>query len=200
MSLKIDRNSMDATKLAIHRILLNCTSYQWSLQGLGMLRLYLSEDVRLHIWDSRFALANASRIHNHPWDFTSRVIVGQLLNLKYVEEPESSPLAADLTHFRQKLLCGPGGGLVDSAEPCRLVLTQAQVFEEGDIYSQNAQEIHDSRPVVDGTVTIVRREFLADADHAYVYWPTYTGFGSAEPKDASVDVVAQIANAALRLF
>ena len=52
--------------------------YKWSLQGFGMLRLYLSDNIRLHVWTTEHRVENVSDIHDHPWDFISTVLFGQL--------------------------------------------------------------------------------------------------------------------------
>lgn len=54
------------TKLFVKTILSNPENFKWSIQGLGMLRVYLSDEVRLHIWDSRFKVPGVSPLHNHP--------------------------------------------------------------------------------------------------------------------------------------
>src|SRR6185503_17239495 len=57
----------------------------WTLQGFGMLRTYLGDDMnmRLHVWDARHAAPNVSSIHNHPWGFTSLILSGEMENVLY---------------------------------------------------------------------------------------------------------------------
>ncbi len=58
-------------------------AFEWSLQGFGMLRLYLSKEVRLHVWDDRYAVKNVTTIHTHPWHFRSTVLFGELTDVLY---------------------------------------------------------------------------------------------------------------------
>lgn len=69
----------------------------WSTQGLGMLRLYLSREVRLHVWHSAFRVPSVSDIHDHPWDFRSDIVCGSVRNVRYgiVSESECGPVLQD---------------------------------------------------------------------------------------------------------
>lgn len=58
----------------------------WTIQGFGMLRLYITDDQiwRLHIWDTEeMAVEDVTRTHDHPWDFDSRILSGELRNLRF---------------------------------------------------------------------------------------------------------------------
>jgi hypothetical protein len=54
------------TKALVKNILEKATSYKWSLQGFGMLRLYLSKDVRMHVWHPDFAVKKVSHDPHAP--------------------------------------------------------------------------------------------------------------------------------------
>src|SRR3954464_13201284 len=92
-----------------HRMLLHPEYSEWSLQGLGMLRCYLTEDraIRLHIWDDRYQVEDVSPLHDHPWDFESVIIVGALVNVKYVKVPNDNIIGQMYQHTQ--IICGPGG-------------------------------------------------------------------------------------------
>lgn len=182
------RTLEDLSKSDVHDILVNCDDYEWSLQGLGMLRLYLDDVTRLHIWDDRFRVRNVSQMHTHPWNFSSRVIAGEVTNLIFEEDERGS------RYKRQKIRCGEGGGLVGNWDTVNL-LPKAKTYSEGDTYSELAHEIHISRPER-GTVTIIEREFLDDTEHAYVYWE-FGDWVSAEPREAAIEEVHQICNYSL---
>ena len=64
-------------------ILDNASSYKWSVQGFGMLRLYIRKVGRLHIWDNELRYPGVSVIHNHSWDLESTIIVGAIRNTRY---------------------------------------------------------------------------------------------------------------------
>lgn len=175
-------------RLLIRKILEDAN--QWSLQGMGMFRLYLSEQVRLHVWDTRFTVPNVSTIHTHPWDFESLVICGKIENKIYVQ------VDGENTHMRQKLLCGTGGGLVESPIECRLWMGDSREYRSSDRYYERADIIHESVPE-DGTITLVTRFFQEDKDHAYVFWPTGQEWVSAEPRPATTEEIKEMKSLAL---
>jgi len=178
-------------KLLVKAILQKAQSFNWSLQGFGMLRLYLSQEVRLHVWDSRYAVPGVSVIHTHPWDFLSQVVAGKVGNILFNEsETKGMPF------HKQVIQCGPGGGLCGMPTDVLLHPAYEELYIEGQSYTQNAQEIHASRPA-DGTVTILTRTFREDTEHAAVYWPAGTEWGSAEPRPATPEEVAAITGNAL---
>lgn len=78
-----------STKLLVKAILEKARAYKWSIQGFGMLRLYLSAEVRLHVWDSRFRVPGVTDIHDHSWDFESEVAAGEVLQRRYLVVPNA---------------------------------------------------------------------------------------------------------------
>lgn len=170
--------------------------HAWTLQGLGMLRLYLTSDksVRLHIWDDRFAVEGVSEMHTHPWDMRSTVIAGFVENARFVETTAGG--IRGIAYHRQSIFCGEGGGLEGDPQTVELIMRAPESYLPGDSYEQTAAEIHVSRPQR-GTVTIVERSFGSDVDHAYVYWPAGTKWGSAEPRPAHQHEISAILYQAL---
>lgn len=187
------RSSALMAKLLLEKTITQPGSYDWSLQGLGMFRLYLSPEVRLHLFDTRHAVKDVSTVHTHPWNFKSTILVGQILNTRLQEysyrEQGSSP------YRKSTIQCGTGGGLVrGSDEPhCHpgegelvfLARRPTERYRPGGIYYQEHSELHESVPML-GTITICERNFVnADRDHAAVYWPHGTQWVSAEPRAAT---------------
>ena len=167
--------------------------HSWSLQGFGMLRMYLSPEVRLHVWDSRYRTTNVSDIHDHPWDFTSTVLWGKMVNMRYFETLGTR--YTRYTHHSGQIVCGPNpsvSGPVD-IKRVRLGMDMPCAYEPGFSYTQLAGDLHSSSPV-DGTVTICRRTpaFGRSSEHARVYWPLGTDWVSAEPRPATNDEVLDI--------
>lgn len=156
---------------------------EWSLQGFGMFRRYLSKTERLHVWDSRFSVPGVSTIHDHPWDFESRVLAGTVVNRLYtVKEPT---VGVRPTHNCQRIKCGVGGCLVGDAPVLADLSVRSQwAYTWGERYEEKAHEIHESFPS-DGTVTLVTRTFKKDAEHANVFFPYGTEWVSAEPRSAT---------------
>jgi hypothetical protein len=176
----------------IQDMLLRAETLEWSLQGMGMFRHYLSRDVRLHVWDMRFMAAEVSTIHTHPWDFTSEVLSGLVVDRLYARED-----GVFYTHHEQRIVCGPGGGCTaDPPKPTRLGLPVEHPYPAGEVYVRRAEEIHETvaRP---GTVTVIHRRFKEDTEHASVFYRLDRTWVSAEPRRATLDEVRSMAKLAL---
>lgn len=185
------------TKLLAQALLMNPLDREWTLQGLGMLRTYLTPDrsVRLHVWDSRYAVPDVSEMHTHPWDMVSTVVAGELKNYKY---RHNLSLTVEPTYLQQAIHCGEGGGLIGEPEPVALFEQLPVYLSEGQSYSQSFNEIHVSVPK-DGTVTIVQRQVPpgGSPDRAYVFWPDGQEWVSAEPRPADPSEVEDICERSL---
>lgn len=182
-------------KELVQAILEKPHEHDWTLQGLGMLRMYLSKERRLHVWDSQFAVDNVSEMHTHPWDFKSLVVAGKIRNYKYIEVPSDSNA---YEYHRQQIHCGEGGGLIGEPTTVQLEKLPEQIFVEKESYEEYADEIHISRPH-DGTVTIVKRIFKDDIDHAFVYWKD-GDWVSAEPRKATYEEIETITQYSLNTW
>lgn len=169
--------------------------YQWTAQGLGMLRVYLRPEVRLHIWSESLMAPKVSSIHTHPWDFESYVVCGHMIDRNYKEQPQ---FKGD-PYMRQKILCGEGGGLTEAPEFLALQALTTKGYGPGDLYTHRAKDIHNST-FMDGTVTLVTRTFKDDTDHAFVYWPATDVWGSAEPRLATSEEINRVTSQALELL
>jgi hypothetical protein len=197
-----------STKLLVKQILEHPQGYNWSLQGLGMLRLYLSTEIRLHVWSSQHKVPGASAIHNHPWDFDSYVVAGVIHQNRYQEvSAQAGQISEGLRqHLKMRkpqafktstLHCGAGNCNMTEPVDIFLIEEDEEVYQEKDSYSQSACEIHYSKPE-DGTVTLVTRRFTReDVDHAQVFWPADEQWGSAEPRPATEREVHEITSFAL---
>jgi hypothetical protein len=178
------------TKQLVQKILENPSGYNWSLQGFGMLRLYLSLEVRLHVWDSRFRVPDVSLVHNHPWDFDSYIVAGVIQQRRFLKTEGS-------THLEYIIKAGPGGFLVTNGTPVKLQSLALERYEAGESYTQKADEIHESLPMP-GTVTLVTRSFTKeDVDHACTYTCNGVPWVSAEPRPATEKEVHAITSFAL---
>lgn len=174
----------------LYDLLIEHQSREWSLQGFGMFRTYLGGpgNRRLHIWDSRFRNPGVSMIHDHPWTFTSHVLVGEITNVIY---RDTADRLAPLYNVRE-LVCGPGGGLCDHAETTvkRLEPFSVQTYVEGDAYTESFELLHRSIPL-DGTVTLIERvRQERGPSEAFVAWPLGEEWGTAEPRPARPDEIA----------
>lgn len=193
-------NEIRLLRATVRSILEHADRYEWSLQGFGMLRTYLSKEVRLHVWNSRFAVPNVSTIHDHPWDFTSLIVSGRVTQYRFTESADPN---IGEPFSRQTIRCGVGGGLVhgcemNAPELVRLRRSYLETYDTGERYGQTANEVHHSLPD-DGTVTIVERTFRADTEHARVYYNTQE-WVSAEPRPATQGEVQRAIAAALEVW
>ena len=185
-SLKMESQPKEAiVKSLVRAILKSPYDLEWSLQGLGMLRTYLDDERRLHIWDDRYQVHNVSQMHTHPWNFRSVVIAGEVTNYKFIEDKIDG-----VPYKRQSIFCGVGGGLEGFADVVYLSQIHPEVRRERESYEELAHEIHISKPLR-GTVTVIRREYLEDSDHAYVFWKD-GDWVSAEPRSATKDEIKDI--------
>lgn len=180
----------------VRDILRNPLHREWTLQGFGMLRTYITKEIRLHVWDDRFATANVSVMHTHPWDFTSDVVVGEMWNFRFRECNDSF---GPVTHNRQLLQCGAGGGVKEEPSLVRMLECSREIVSETCSYNESADETHISIPTR-GCVTLVTRTFRFDTEHAYVYWPVGTQWVSAEPRKATDSEVHTICDHSIRKY
>ena len=189
------------TKPLVKALLEKAEQYEWSTQGLGMMRLYLAPEIRLHVWTEAQRAESVSELHTHPWDFESTVIAGRVRNHRFIEsDGTSQETGGAIPRMKQQIYCGEGGGLVGEPAECFLAEQPTEILEEGDVYTQRADEIHKSRPE-NGTVTIIERHFVkADRDHALVYWPRGEEWVTAEPRPATEQEVVLAAEHALRAW
>jgi hypothetical protein len=182
---------MKYANLFVREILEKAYAYKWSIQGLGMLRLYLSDSVRLHVWDSRYRITGVSPLHTHPWSFESYVVAGMVNNRRFTESENHD----GIPFWGARIKCGAGTYIEDQTV-VRLIPGRNEMYWAGQHYCQQADEIHESNPA-DGTVTLVERTFRADTEHARVFWEKGE-FGSAEPRTATPEEVTDITAAALK--
>ncbi len=175
------------TQALVRTILEHAEDHPWRMQDIGLLGLRLDDrrEHRLHVWGPTFA-AGDPLVHDHPYDFTSVVVAGEMTNTRYVEDPSG------VEHTRVRY------STVDDESRTTDSVTlsgTATVHRAGDEYSQRADELHDSRQVP-GTVTIIRMAFVevpvlsvcTKGDHPWV---------SSVARPATADEIKSITGAAL---
>lgn len=183
-----------ALQIAVLGILDRADGYEWSVQGMGMLRLYIQKVGRLHIWDSRLRYPGVSMIHNHSWDLRSTIVSGTLLNTRYEIFPAGPP-----THFRRRLLTGYHCEFVASREQlCLIEAGPRERYYPGDCYHQRADVVH-MTDAVDGCVTLMERREDVDG-HADVFWKIGEEWGNARPRPATLDEVHMVTNHARQML
>jgi hypothetical protein len=178
----------------VRLVLENAEQFEWTLQGLGMLRLHVNPNMRIHVWDSRFANPGVSTIHDHlQWALESTVVFGQLTNYRFLESTAHTFAAS---YRCARIRAGAGGGITEELAPVELVRQLPETYLPGDTYTQQPNEIHESVPV-DGTVTVMLKTPTEDADGARVFW-LHGEWVTAEPRRATYGEVRAITQDALR--
>lgn len=126
--------------------------FPWVMQEIGLLGLRLDERrcYRLHVWAPDRA-GGPPVIHDHPFDFSSQVLFGEVVDTRYAEDP------AGTEYLRERYV--PGVEDDRAADPVRLT-GRSERHRAGEEYSLTAAELHDSRPLP-GTVTVIRRTWVA---------------------------------------
>lgn len=181
-------------QLAVLAILENAEQYDWSVQGFGMLRLYIRNVGRLHIWDSKLRYPGVSMIHNHSWDLKSTVVSGGLQNTKYTTNKRRGA-----RYDGKRLITGYHTSDVINLQPTRLAVMDLELFGPGECYEQLAAQIHQT-DAKDGTVTIMERIEDVKDGQADVYWLQGTKWGTAKPRPATHNEIVTTAERALKLF
>ncbi len=167
----------------------------WTVQGFGFMRLRVAPCMRLHIWDARLRETGVSDIHDHTqWAFTSHVISGQIINVRYTIHDAGQP------HHMAVLTCGIGGGMRSDkpAELVKLLAGKPELYVPGQSYRQEPDEVHRTH-AADGTVTLIRQE-RRQVDTARVFWPQGGTWGDAIPRQATRDEIGDVGGYALRIF
>jgi len=180
---------MKITTTLLEYILKNAAPEDWSVQGFGMLRLYLTREIRLHIWCNKFMVPGASMIHDHPWDFESHILVGQLTNTVFKETNKGGT-----TMYSGVILTGEGAKVLGTPKLVSMTTDSVRVYHPGDVYHQYMNEVHSTKHM-DGTVTVVyrkNRQTTDQGDLALSYWSSELGpdgWVSAAPRQATMEEV-----------
>lgn len=169
----------------------------WSVQGFGMLRLYVRNIGRIHIWTEALRYPNVSMIHNHAWDLDSTVICGRLLNTKFCEYHAKSARSNTQLYNKVRLQTGFDSRLLANPELVRLYEYEPQIIPPGDNYYQAADEIHRT-DAEEGTVTIMQRKDTKEAGQADVFWPVGSEWGTAQPRGATPEEIRLAIGKAMR--
>jgi hypothetical protein len=174
----------------VRNILEHPADYPWKMQHIGLLGLRLDDrrEYRLHVWDPESSVGDPP-VHDHPFDFTSTVIVGELVNTRYVEDPNGT----GFTRHRY----WPGDEDGRRADSIRLV-ANASTIPAGEQYHQSSTELHGSRQIP-GTVTLCRFGPIAERELTVCLEPG-APWVSGHARPATADEVKRITGAALDLF
>lgn len=151
-------------------------------------------DMRIQIWDPAFAYPGVSPIHDHPWHFYSTIVAGLLRNQRYlVSELGTNP------HYMRTIKPGVDLKLLSEDTLVHLKPQPLETYGAGMVYSQRANEVHQSLPEP-GCVTVIYRDRPANTpDEARVFYPQGTEWGTAKPRPATAHERDSMVGHALRL-
>lgn len=189
---------MSALKPLVRHILAHADQYDWSIQGFGLLRLYLPGDARLHIWDHARSYQDVSMIHDHiQWGLTSTVVAGQLTNTRYLELP-AQRYGLPITYINNTewelynwatFKAGFDAKQLHDPDKIWLKAMKPEIYMPGDSYHQEPREIHETA-AQPGTVTVMQKFPSEDAVNARIFWPVGMTWGTAAPRPATAEEVS----------
>jgi hypothetical protein len=160
------------------------------MQDIGLMGLRLDErrEYRLHVWNPSLT-AEDPPIHDHPYDFTSTIVVGELINTRYTEDPSGAE------HRRERY--APNDESDRRTDTVRLVGSSTTLAPR-DEYQQLAEELHESHQAP-GTVTIIRCSWR-DRPELTVCSRPGAPWVSGQARPATADEIKRITTTALDLF
>lgn len=148
---------------AIARLLPHLT---WRRHGVGMLQAYLHEsrtgsEDRVHIWHPscvRAGIFNHGDIHNHRFDFTSTVLLGEIRNQEITFTPalDGSFAVFDCVHARENIGARYRPTALAGASRAEGRVVQDRLYSEGQAYFFGCGRFHRSS-ATGLTVTYVRK-------------------------------------------
>lgn len=167
----------------------------WTIQGLGMMRTYLSNGDRITIWHNDLIYPGVTRIHDHPWSFRSTVISGEMHDTRF---DYARGTAVDFWRGAReytRALITAGEGKPSYLETVWLEPRRTNVVSMGHSYKHDWNDVH-LTGFANGTVTYCHR-FDHQGPMAHVFWPVNEQYGSAEPRAATPEEVEKYTQAAL---
>jgi hypothetical protein len=178
------------SKALVLTMLEHAEDFPWRIQEIGLMSLRLDDrrEHRLHVWDPSYCV-DEPPIHDHPYDFTSTIIAGELTNIRYEEDTAGDHYA--------RIRYSPGAEDERRSDAVRLS-SKGTTFSGGDHYSQPAHELHASwqQP---GTVTAIRCVWI-DAPELTVCIRDESSWRSAQARDATSEEIKSFTAKALELF
>jgi hypothetical protein len=185
-----DAMSEALSKALVLTLLQHAEDFPWRMQEIGLMGLRLDErrEHRLHVWDPSHCDGEPP-IHDHPYDFTSTIIAGELTNTRY----EQDPAGDEYVRFRYS----PGAESERRSDAVRLSST-ATNLTEGNQYRQLAHELHTSWPRP-GTVTAIRCWWV-DAPELTVCVRDAGSWRSGQSRDATRGEIKSFTTKALEWF
>ena len=189
MAYGVDADALN--KVLVRNILQHAVAYPWKYQDIGLLVLRLDEhrEYALHVWAPDRCIGPPP-IHDHPFDFVSKVIVGEITNTRYAEDPSGTK------YVRERY--SPANEESRIADYIQLS-SNVESLREGDEYAQMANELHDSHQLP-GTVTIIHRGAFREAGELTVCRLEKAAWVSGASRTPTTAEVMDITRQALTWF
>jgi hypothetical protein len=178
------------SKALVLMLLQHAEDFPWRMQDIGLMGLRLDNrrEYRLHVWDPSYCFGE-SPIHDHPYDFTSTIIAGELTNIRYEEDSAGD----EYVRFRYR----PGSEDERRSDTVRLS-SKATALAGGNQYRQLAHELHASLQQP-GTVTAIRSVWV-EAPELTVCVRDESSWRSAQGRDATCQEIKSFTAKALEWF
>jgi hypothetical protein len=171
-------------------MLQHADDFPWRMQEIGLMSLRLDDrrEYRLHVWDPSYCVGEPP-IHDHPYDFTSTVIAGEMTNTRY----EEAPAGDEYVRFRF-----PTGAESKRRSDAVRLCSTATKFTVGHQYHQLVSELHASwqQP---GTVTAIRCQWI-EAPELTLCVRHESSWRSGQGRDATREEIKGFTAKALELF
>jgi hypothetical protein len=171
-------------------MLQHAEDFPWRMQEIGLMSLRLDDrrEHRLHVWDPSCCVGEPP-IHDHPYDFTSTIIAGEMTNTRY----EVDVAGDEYVRFRFP----PGAESERRSDAVKLSST-ATTFTAGHQYHQLADELHASWQLP-GTVTAIRCQWI-EAPELSLCVRDEGSWRSGQGRDATREEIKGFCAKALELF
>lgn len=129
-----------------------------SLHGLGFIQVQLQGNQRLHVWHPelpRRSCFEHSAIHNHRFNFTSLVLIGQQININVRPVDAEEGEATHLLYLHEGARSANGGRPWTPNAPVAMTELNHQTIEAGEEYFMPAYHFHRTEPGGDGRVATI---------------------------------------------
>jgi hypothetical protein len=130
-----------------------------TLHGLGFVQVQLEGNQRLHVWHPelpRRTCFEHSAIHDHRFDFQSRVLIGEQCNFEYRAEPDPEGEYRLYLHEGARTACGGRPWVPDGR--VHMVSINSFYVPTGMNYKQKAYHYHRTLPGGDGRVATIMQK------------------------------------------
>jgi len=130
-----------------------------TLHGLGFVQVQLQGNQRLHVWHPelpRRACFEHSAIHDHRFDFVSRVLVGEQRNIEYADVWKDEGDYVMYLHEGARTEKGGRPWVPDGRTD--MVALFDNVIRAGQSYKQGAYKYHRTEPQGDGRVATIMQK------------------------------------------